>query len=68
MPSTRLSICNRKQRFASEADAVRAALAADIELRAYACDRCGRFHLTSRLKGKRRLRGAAFAGVTKELD
>lgn len=58
MPRTRLSICARKQRFATEPEAVRAALAADIELRPYACDRCGRFHLTSRLKGKRRLREA----------
>lgn len=57
MPSTRLSICQRKRRYASEAEAIAAALAADVELRAYACDRCGRYHLTSRLKGKRRLRG-----------
>ncbi|GGB63875.1 hypothetical protein [Blastomonas aquatica] len=57
MPRTRLSICQRKQRFDSEEAAVLAALAADIDLRPYACDRCGRFHLTSRLKGKRRLRG-----------
>lgn len=57
MARTRLSICQRKQRFASEADAVRAALAADIALRVYACERCGKYHLTSRLKGKRRLRG-----------
>lgn len=55
MPRTRLSICQRKQRFASEQDAVRAALAASIELRPYGCDRCGQYHLTSRLKGKRRL-------------
>lgn len=55
MPRTRLSICKRKQRFGSEEDAVRAAIAATIELRPYACDRCGQFHLTSRLKGKRRL-------------
>lgn len=57
MPRTRLSICQRKQRFATHEDAVRAALAATIDLRPYACDRCGCFHLTSRLKGKRRLRG-----------
>lgn len=55
MPRTRLSICKRKQRYASEADAVAAALAAEIDLRPYGCERCGRFHLTSRLKGKRRL-------------
>ena len=55
MPRTRLSICQRKQRFVSEEDAVRAATAATIELRPYRCDRCGHYHLTSRLKGKRRL-------------
>jgi len=55
MPRTRLSICQRKQRFASEEDAVRAARAAMIDLRPYRCDRCRRYHLTSRLKGKRRL-------------
>lgn len=57
MPRTRLSICQRKQRFASQDDAVRAARAATIELRPYRCDRCGQHHLTSRLKGKRRLPG-----------
>lgn len=55
MPRTRLSICQRKQRFASEDEAVHAALAATIALRPYRCDRCRQFHLTSRLKGKRRL-------------
>jgi hypothetical protein len=57
MPRTRLSICTRKQRFDTEAEAVAAAVKADIDLRVYACDRCGNYHLTSRLKGKRRLRG-----------
>jgi len=52
---TRLSVCNRKVRYPSEAAAVGAALAADIALRPYRCDRCRSFHLTSRLKGKRRL-------------
>lgn len=55
MPRTRLSICQRKQRFVSEDDAVRAAIAATIDLRPYRCDRCGHYHLTSKLKGKRRL-------------
>lgn len=55
MPRTRLSICQRKQRFASEEAAVKTALAATIELRPYRCDRCGHYHLTSRLKGRRRL-------------
>ena len=55
MPRTRLTVCQRKQRFASKAEALAAAMAASIDLRPYACDRCGRYHLTSRLKGKRRL-------------
>ncbi|MCG6120862.1 MAG: hypothetical protein MEP44_09485 [Blastomonas sp.] len=55
MPRTRLSICQRKRRYGSEAEAIASALAADVPLRAYACDRCGCYHLTSRLKGKRRL-------------
>jgi hypothetical protein len=50
---TRLSVCRRKQRFASEADAVSMAQQAGLPLRPYRCDRCGRFHLTSRTKGKR---------------
>ncbi|WP_164089228.1 hypothetical protein [Sphingorhabdus sp. YGSMI21] len=52
---TRLAICRKKKRFASEADAVAAALSATIDLRPYACDRCFQYHLTSRTKGKRRL-------------
>ncbi|WP_267387764.1 hypothetical protein [Sphingomonas sp. GC_Shp_3] len=50
---TRLSICRRKARYTSEADARAAASAAPFVLLPYACDRCGRFHLTSRTKGKR---------------
>jgi len=50
---TRLSICRKKQRFATEDEALAAARAAEIVLRHYRCDRCGRFHLTSRTKGKR---------------
>ncbi len=53
---TRLSVCARKVRYRTEAEAVAAALAAEIELRPYKCDRCWRFHLTSRTKGKRVLR------------
>ncbi|MCD2322826.1 hypothetical protein LQ953_02210 [Sphingomonas sp. IC-56] len=56
---TRLSICARKRRYASEPDAVAAAMAADIVLRPYHCERCGQFHLTSRTKGKRPLPGTA---------
>ena len=50
---TRLSICRRKARYRGEADAVLAAGKADFALRAYRCDRCGQYHLTSRTKGKR---------------
>nr|WP_295634544.1 hypothetical protein [Novosphingobium sp.] len=52
---TRLSICRRKRSFATEADAIAAALAASIPLRPYRCDRCFGFHLTGRTKGKRSL-------------
>ena len=50
---TRLSICNRKARYASGQDALLSAAAATIPLRAYRCDRCNQYHLTSRTKGKR---------------
>ncbi len=52
---TRLNICRKKKRFPTEADAIAAAQAATIPLRPYHCDRCLRYHLTSRTKGKRRL-------------
>ena len=50
---TRLTICAKKARFATAGDARRIAAAADVPLRAYRCDRCRHFHLTSRTKGKR---------------
>ncbi|RVT93037.1 hypothetical protein EOD43_03820 [Sphingomonas crocodyli] len=50
---TRLSICLRKRRFRSEADAIAVAQATEIVLMPYRCDRCRHFHLTSRTKGKR---------------
>ncbi len=50
---TRLSICARKARYPSERDALLAARRAGLPLRPYRCDRCRRFHLTSRTKGKR---------------
>ena len=50
---TRLSICRKKARFASEAEALDVVFAADYPLRPYRCDRCGHYHLTSRTKGKR---------------
>ena len=49
---TRLSVCARKQRFASEAAALEAAQQSGLVLRPYRCDRCRQFHLTSRTKGK----------------
>jgi hypothetical protein len=50
---TRLSICARKARFASAEEADEAARRSGLPLRPYRCDRCRRFHLTSRTKGKR---------------
>lgn len=53
MIRTRLSICLRKKRYATESEAQSAAERTGWLLRAYRCDRCGQFHLTSRTKGKR---------------
>mgnify|MGYP001550259883 CR=1 FL=1 len=53
MKRTRLSICRKKARFASEHDALAVAARADFPLRVYRCDRCRQFHLSSRTKGKR---------------
>jgi hypothetical protein len=50
---TRLNICLKKARFASEAHALLIVRRAGIPLRPYRCDRCRHFHLTSRTKGKR---------------
>jgi hypothetical protein len=50
---TRLSICLKKARYLSEQDALLIAERAGIPLRPYRCDRCRKFHLTSRTKGKR---------------
>ena len=64
---TRLSVCRRKQRFASETEALAvAALAPGLDLRHYRCDRCGAFHLTSRRKGKRVPRPAGAQGRTRD--
>jgi len=49
---TRLSICARKVRYASAAQALEAADAAGLRMRAYYCDRCWRYHLTSRRKAR----------------
>lgn len=56
---TRLSICARKARFDTPAAAHAAAREATITLRPYRCDRCLRYHLTSRTKGKRVMRPAS---------
>ena len=50
---TRLSICVRKLRYLSEEDALAAVCRAELPLHPYRCDRCQKFHLTSRTKGKR---------------
>lgn len=50
---TRLSICRRKAAYRSEAEALAAVQQFGLPLRTYRCDRCRRFHLTSRTKGKR---------------
>ena len=49
---TRLSICAKKARYPAREDAVAAAAKADFPLRAYRCDRCWQFHLTSRIKAR----------------
>ena len=62
---TRLSVCARKRRFGSEADAMAAAHGARADLRHYRCDRCGAFLLTSRRKGKRIPRPPAVESVAR---
>ena len=53
---TRLSICRKKARYPTEADALLIAQSAAYPLRPYRCNRCQVFHLTSRTKGKRMVR------------
>lgn len=55
---TKLSVCARKRRYPSEAEANAAAAQAGLPLRPYRCDRCRQVHLTSRTKGKRVARPA----------
>lgn len=50
---TRLSICRRKARYATAADALAAAEVFGLPLLPYRCDRCHAVHLTSRTKAKR---------------
>ena len=45
------SVCNRKKTFATREDAERVASKAPFKLRAYKCELCGKYHLTSRTKG-----------------
>jgi hypothetical protein len=61
---TRLSICNRKARFASEAEALLLVERTGYALLPYRCDRCRQFHLTSRTKGKRTTAQPGVAGPT----
>lgn len=42
----------RKARYASAGEATLAAQGYGLDLRPYRCDRCQRFHLTSRTRGK----------------
>lgn len=49
---TRLSICTKKARYPTREDAALAAANAQFPLRAYRCDRCWQFHLTSRIKAR----------------
>lgn len=53
MARTRLSVCQRKARYASREAAVEAARSFGLDLHPYKCDRCLRHHLTSRTKGRR---------------
>ncbi len=48
---TRPGICNHKKRFGSRSEAEYVAGRAPFTLRAYCCDLCKQFHLTSRTKG-----------------
>jgi len=50
---TRLGICRKKNAYPSEEEAMVVARRSELPLRSYRCDRCRRFHLTSRTKGKR---------------
>ena len=48
---TRPGICNRKRKFATREEAEEVAARAPFKLRAYRCELCRKFHLTSRTKG-----------------
>jgi len=51
MVKTSPRICNRKKRFATREAAEEVAARADVTLRAYKCELCHQYHLTSRTKG-----------------
>ena len=53
---TRLSICRKKARYKTEAEALVIAEQAPFPLHPYQCDRCEHFHLTSRTKARRVVR------------
>ena len=53
---TRLSICRKKARYPTEANALVVANQAPFPLHPYHCDRCDQFHLTSQTKGRRVVR------------
>ena len=48
---TRPGICKRKKSYSSREEAELVARDAPFKLRAYRCELCKRFHLTSRTKG-----------------
>ena len=48
---TRPGICNRKRRYPTREEAEAVAARAPFALRAYKCELCRQFHLTSRTKG-----------------
>jgi hypothetical protein len=48
---TSFGICQRKRRYADEAEALEAAAKATVSLRPYRCALCRQYHLTSRTKG-----------------
>ncbi|EJU12217.1 hypothetical protein LH128_14886 [Sphingomonas sp. LH128] len=48
---TNPGVCQRKARYASEAEALEVAARAPFPLRPYKCGLCRKYHLTSRTKG-----------------
>jgi hypothetical protein len=46
-------ICNSKKRFVTRAAAEEVAALSEVTLRAYKCELCHQYHLTSRTKGMR---------------